>query len=213
MSSPPSLLTIPLELRWGIFEYVLAASPASDELLYENGVIWPIPRVVSLCRQLRYEMLPLYFRNKTIWFSTLGELGSALLLAPSTVPYWKKLHIDWTGRRGWTRDGNRWNLEPGLEMVTKIPNLTHLSVDTDTIFHLLGTDLAEEIGLSADQVQHAIPEDSKIRTLEITGRIDSSLTPDKLCCMKWLDDGGGFKRVYERSGSGPWTLKQSLTQT
>jgi hypothetical protein len=39
MSSSPSLLTIPLELRWEIFEYVLAAIDTGEELVYENGVI------------------------------------------------------------------------------------------------------------------------------------------------------------------------------
>jgi hypothetical protein len=97
-------------------------------------------------------------------------------------------------------------------MLTKIPNLTHLSLDTDSILHLFGTDLAEEIGLIAKQVQRAIPEDSRLRTLEIRGGIDSSLTPDRICCTQWLEDGGGYKRVYERRGSGPWTLKQSSAQ-
>lgn len=87
MPSSPSLLTIPLELLWEIFDYVFAAEPIGDELIYDNGAIWPIPRTASLCKQLRAELLPLYFRHKTIWFSTLGEIGSALLLAPSTVPY------------------------------------------------------------------------------------------------------------------------------
>lgn len=111
-----------------------------------------------------------------------------------------------------TREGDRWHLEPGLEMLAKIPCLNTLSLDTDTIWHLLGTDLAEEIGLVADQVQQAIPEESNLRTLEVTGGIDSSLTPTTLCCMRWLDDGGAFRRTYERSGSGAWTLKHSTTQ-
>ena len=231
MSSPtPSFLGIPVELRLDIFEQVLATGahnheddlfysdwllilgtrPNDDDCVtYQGGVIVPLPAITSVCQQLRAEFLQLFFQRKTVWFYTFGELGSALHFAPSTVPYWRKVHIEWTGRRSWTTEGKLWHLEPGLEMLTKIPNLTHLSVDTDTIQcgadKSFDTNCAREITLITRQVIHALPGHPTLHTVEITGGQSGRYRGGGKI------DLGKFREVWKRRGSESWVLMESVS--
>jgi hypothetical protein len=225
-STTPSLPSIPLELRLEIFKYVLPTPSYDDDslfypplilgtradndncLTYRDGLIGPIPAVVSLCQQLRAEILPLFFQSKTVWFYTFGELGTALQFAPSTVPYWKKVHVDWTGRRPLTAEGQRWQLEPGLEMLKKIPKLLHLSLDTDIIQRQLGTDVKTEIARITNEICRAMPEHPTLRTIRITGCI-AGIPVVRNYGRKFVT--GGFRRMFERRRSGTWACRESFT--
>ena len=213
--STSSLLGIPLELRLDIFEYVLATAshdhnlfyragspilgtgpPNEDDYLtYRDGMLVPLPALLGICQELRAELLPLVFQRKTVWFYTFGDLGVALHSTLSTVPYWKRVHIEWTGRRFSTAKGARWQLEPRLEMLKRIPNLSHLSLDTDLIRYRPDDDLETEIALITNQICCAIPQHSSLRTVEITGCVDGNPVVRNYC-KSFVT--GRFKRMFER---------------
>ena len=84
---PNTLLGLPPELRLVIYEYVAAQSSYCKYLTFGNNNIGPVPSIMNVCTKLRKEFGWMYFRNKTVWMSTFGELGTALLLARSTVSW------------------------------------------------------------------------------------------------------------------------------
>lgn len=214
MSSSPSLLSIPLELRWEIFEYALA-SYFHDGLFvhYREGAIETIPSAVNLCHQIRYELLPLCFRHKTVSFWTIGELGAALLNRTSTIPYWKNIHIMWTGRRCLTSEGKRWHIEPGLEVLNHIPNMNRLRLDIEQIKCYDHTDVETEISHAIDQIIEApvLAYHLTLTILEVTGTMSEPLSCKLSSQFRETVFMGDFRRVYARGNSGHWNLKESST--
>ena len=79
----------PAEIRSEIFKHVLSTNIYHDRLLYfpQDATIGRVPPVVTVFPQFKDELLEIYFEHRTVWFHSLSELGSALLLAISTVPY------------------------------------------------------------------------------------------------------------------------------
>ncbi|KAK3704256.1 hypothetical protein LTR37_013930 [Vermiconidia calcicola] len=134
-SDTRTLLTLPKELRLMIFEQVLRTDNSDiHSLFYRDRAIGPLsPALMRICRQIRDEVGKLYFRSKTVWFHTFGELGAARMFAPGTVPYWRNVHVEWTGRRVRTPSGKEWFLELGLEMLANMTGLRHISLDVDCI--------------------------------------------------------------------------------
>ncbi|KAK3725159.1 hypothetical protein LTR37_000670 [Vermiconidia calcicola] len=134
-SDTRTLLNLPKELRLTIFEQVLRTENSDiHTLLYRDRAIGPLPpALMRICRQIRDEVGKLYFRRKTVWFHTFGELGAARMFAAGTVPYWRNIHFEWTGRRVRTPSGKKWFLELGLEMVANMTGLRHISLNVDCV--------------------------------------------------------------------------------
>ena len=153
----PTLLGLPCELRLQIFEDVLATDLNYVHiLLFRDGAIGPIPAAMEICHQIRDELRPAYFANRTLWFENSGELGTGLLLVPWTIPFWKKVHIERIGRRVPHLAGEQWLLEPGLWMLSMIPNLRFVSLDVDLLVHY--QPMSTYAGQLQDGIRHIVDQ-------------------------------------------------------
>ena len=217
MSSPsPTLLGIPRELRDEIFEHVLEhdleLEPYENTSLdyYGSGLIVPVPNVINICQQIREEGLDIVFRKRTVFFWTFGELGAAMLSQPRMVQFWRSVRVKWTGRRFLGGDGDRWRVEPGLQLLSHIPTLRHLHLETEMIRCIGDTSTEVEIAVVMNQIitKPEIVDHPTLNTLKITGTM-SEHRPARLSGptfdtpIIFMD----FCRVYTRRRDGSWELK------
>ena len=214
MSLPsPTLLGIPRELRDEIIEHVLENELDEDTILdYAFQVTVLVPNTINICQQIRDEGLDLLFRRKAVYFWTFGELGATILNHPWTVPFWRSVHVKWTGRRFLGGDGDRWRIEPGLQLLLHIPKLRRLHLETEMIRCIGDTSAEVEIGIVVDQIitKPEIVDHSALDTLKITGTMSEHRParlsgPTSSTWIMFMD----FCRVYTRCKNGSWELKDS----
>ena len=94
-------------------------------------------------------------------------------------------------------------------MLKKIPKLSHLSLDTDTIQwgvdKTVDANFATEIALITQQVIRALPEHPTLRTVEITGGQAGRYRGGAKI------DLGKCRELWTRRAYGTWTLTESVS--
>lgn len=124
------LLGIPPELRVIILKDVLQHRrptrrlKSTKDVRFHRSVLSSVPAILHVDRQLRAEVAPLFFATATLHFRTFGELGTALLSSPGTLPWWQNVRIECSGQK----EGS-WRLDPGVDILRYVPSLKHISLD------------------------------------------------------------------------------------
>ena len=195
------------DVRLQIAEDALAAERNNVQAIhYRRGEMVGIPACLLVSRDVSDWLAPAYFGNRTLYFQTLGELGAALLLASDTASYWQRVSIASCSRRMSTPFHRRlWVMEPGLEMLSRLPNLRYLSLDVGAIIvglwvHPQTALLRQSIYGIVNRIRYALPPHATLDTVAIEGRI-VTLDPAGIeVDVEW------FGRLLRRAANGRWVV-------
>lgn len=139
----PHLLGIPIELRLSIIKDVLESKNGNNEdnqLRFHDGIMIKSPKLLHVCKELREQTLSVIFKTKVPTFKTFGELGMALIFSPKIADCFTSVRVERCGSRipdqpyaqaplgsgPWAR---QWELESGLAMIARLPNLKHIYLE------------------------------------------------------------------------------------
>ena len=139
-AATPDLLGIPTELRLAIIEDVLQSETdnTDHQLRFHDGILINAPTVLRVCKKLREEIGPSFFKAKIPTFKTFCELGMALLFSPDMADWCTSVRVEQCGSRAAASSPGssaavtpgagirQWELEPGLAMVARLRNLKHV---------------------------------------------------------------------------------------